>query len=133
VTVNSRAGKSTAPAPSRETMLARWEAQATAAELGALAGIPEAVTGRVDIEQAREQAQLADAEIRRVCQAAVAQLESERATWTRHHLMAAINRNLPDTLGGLPAETVRSLLADLTEGVLAPGAGYGIHRLDAPS
>src|SRR5690606_8662406 len=52
---------------------------------------------------------------------------------TRHHLMAAINRHLPDTLGGLPAETVRSLLVDLTEGVLAPGAGNGIHRLDAPS
>src|SRR5690606_26646673 len=107
VTVDSRAGKSAAPAPSRENMLARWEAQATAAELGALGGSPEAAAGRAE---AREAVALAEAEIRRVCEAAVAQLEAERATWTRHHLMVAINRHLPDTLGGLPAETVRSLL-----------------------
>ncbi|GAA3224944.1 MobF family relaxase [Nonomuraea helvata] len=124
-----RKNKEAAP---REVSLAGWEAQSRAAELGALADIPEAVQGRIDLSQARSVAELAEHEFRRVLQAAVAEVQATGATWTRYQLTAAINRHLPDTLGGLPARMVRDVLEDLTAEALAPGAGYGIHQVNAP-
>ncbi|MFC0557390.1 MobF family relaxase [Planotetraspora thailandica] len=124
-----RKGKEEAP---REISLAGWEAQARAAELGALADIPGEVAGRVDLAEARHVAELADQEIQRVLETAIAEVQEASATWNRYQLTAAINRALPDQLGGLPADTVRKVLVDLTNDALDPASDLGVHRLNAP-
>lgn len=130
VTLDSREAKSHGPAPSREAMLARWEAQATASEVGALSGIPEQVCGRVDAARTAEADALADARARDIQRAALAQLESERAAWNEFDLVAAIAQHIPDEFSTLPAESTRALVQQLAAEALAPGAGLGIHRLD---
>ncbi|MGI5162720.1 MobF family relaxase [Microbispora sp. CA-102843] len=130
VTLDSREAKSHGPAPSREALLARWEAQATASEVGALSGIPERVCGRVDAARAAEADALADARARDIQRAALAELESERAAWNEFDLVAAIARHIPDEFSTLPAESTRALVQQLAAEALAPGAGLGIHRLD---
>ena len=128
----SRKRKSENTVP-REVSLAGWEAQARAAELGALADLPASVSGRVDVAELPGVEALGEREIRRVLETAVADVESTGATWTRHQMTAAINRALPDCLGGLPAPMVRTLLAELTADALTPGAKLGVYELTVPA
>ena len=58
---------------------------------------------------------------RRVINQAIWEVQQARATWTRHDLIAALNRELPDCLGGLSADQTESLLGELADQALSPG------------
>ena len=98
VTLDSRQAKAHS-APSRETLLAQWEAQSRRAETEALSAIPEAALGRRDFS-ARTRPP-SGAEIERILAAAVADAQQRKATFSRYELTRMINRYLPDFLGGL--------------------------------
>lgn len=115
--------------PNRTEMLAAWERQMQDAELGALADIPSRVIGtRRRTERGLEG--LAEEEISEILNAAIADLQSRQATWSRSHLLAAIDAHLPGWLGGLNAGMVRRVLNDLTDQALT--GDYGIVDLEAP-
>ena len=98
VTLDSRRAKAHS-APSREALLARWEAQSRRAETEALSAIPEAVLGRR--ERRAEARPPAGTEVDRILAAAVADAQRSKATFSRYELTRMINRYLPDFLGGL--------------------------------
>jgi len=129
-TLNSRRAKPRRRhAPARGELLDQWAAQMTAAELGALDGIPAAVAGSLD-PAAPGIAGLAGEEIARMLSAAVAEVQAGHAVWSRGQLLAAIDAQLPGWLGGLDAAQVRRVLEELTSQALA--GGYGITSLEAP-
>ena len=130
VTLNSRHAKpKKSHAPTRAELLDGWAAQMSAAELGALEGIPARVAGTQDTGAAGIE-EMAGEEIGRVLSAAVADAQAARAVWGRSQLLAAIDAHLPGWLGGLDAATVRYVLDDLTDRALA--GGYGVVSLEAP-
>jgi conjugative relaxase-like TrwC/TraI family protein len=118
VTLDSRQPKEHS-APSRETLLARWEAQSRRAETQALSDIPDAALGRGDTDAGARPP--SGAEIERILLAAVADTQQRKATFTRYELTRMINRYLPDFLGGLPGERVTRLLEELASEALRPG------------
>jgi hypothetical protein len=133
VTLDSRRAKPRHEhAVPRGVTLAGWEAEMRAAELGALADIPGRVIGSLDPETAPGISALGEAELRRVTQAAVADVQAARAVWGRSQLLAAIDAQLPGWLGGLDAAGVRAVLDELTDSALSSGGGYGVVSLEAP-
>ena len=129
VTLDSRPAKSHS-APSRETLLAQWEAQSRRAETGALSAIPDAALGRRDPGAGVYEP--SGAEVERILAAAVADAQRDRATFSRYELTRMINRYLPDFLGGLPGGQVTALLDELTAEALRPGGPCGTVLLTAP-
>ena len=129
VTLDSRQAKAHS-ALTREALLAQWEAQSRRAETEALSAIPEAALGRRDFSaDARPPS---GAEVDRILAAAVADAQQRKATFTRYELTRAVNRYLPDFLGGLPGEQVTRLLEGLTDEALRPGGPCGTVLLTAP-
>jgi conjugative relaxase-like TrwC/TraI family protein len=128
VTLDSRRAKAHS-APSRETLLAQWEAQSRRAETEALSAIPDAVLGR---RRAGRAARPSGAQLRRIVAAAVADAQRCKATFSRYELTRMISRHLPDYLGGLDGEQVTSLLEELTSQALRPGGPGEAVLLTAP-
>jgi conjugative relaxase-like TrwC/TraI family protein len=129
VTLDSRRAKAHS-APSRETLLAQWEAQSCRAETEALSAIPDAVLGRHRAWRAAGRP--SGWELRRILAAAVADVQQHKATFSRYELTRMINRHLPDYLGGLPGEQVTGLLEELTSQALRPRGPGKTVLLTAP-
>ena len=129
VTLDSRQGKAHM-APSRESMLARWEAQSRRAEVQALSAIPDAVIGRREPGGATPPE--ADPELGLALAAAVADALRCKPVFTRYELLRMVNRHLPACLGGLSGSRVTELLEELTSRALAPGGPCGTVLLTAP-
>ena len=124
VTLDTRKPKPDHPA-ARVELLNKWENQARGVLRRGLAGVIER-TG-VDAERALVAEAFAP---ERVINQAIWQVQHARASWTRHDLIAAINRELPDCLGGLSADQTRALVAELADKALSPGGE--VVRLTAP-
>src|SRR6266568_3719790 len=122
VTLDSRRAKAHS-APSRETLLAQWEAQSKRAETEALSAIPDAALGRRSAGAPPRQPFGID--IERILAAAVADVQRSKATFSRYELIRMVNRHLPDFLGGLPGEQVTRLLEELADEALRPGGAAG--------
>ena len=129
VTLDSRRAKAHS-APTREALLAQWEAQSRRAETEALSAIPDAVLGRRGAGRAARPP--SGAQLRRILAAAVADAQRRKATFSRYELTRMINRYLPDYLGGLPGEQVTGLLEELTSQALRPGGPGETVLLTAP-
>ena len=129
VTLDSRQAKAHS-ALSREALLAQWDAQSRLAETEALSAIPEAALARRDFSA--DTRPPAGAEVDRILAAAVADAQQRKATFSRYELARAVNRYLPDFLGGLPGEQVTRLLESLTDEALRPGGACGTVLLTAP-
>jgi conjugative relaxase-like TrwC/TraI family protein len=129
VTLDSRPAKAHS-APSREALLAQWEAQSRRAETEALSAIPNAALGRRD--SGAEVGLPTGAAVERILAAAVADAQRCKATFSRYELTRMINRYLPDFLGGLSGEQVTGLLEELTSEALRPGGPCGTVLLTAP-
>ena len=128
VTLDSRRAKAHS-APSRDALLAQWEAQSRRAETEALSAIPDAALGRRAPEAEAGPPSGADVDL--VLAAAVADVQRGKATFSRYELTRMINRYLPDFLGGLTGAQVTSLLDELTDGGAAarwPGRGGAADR-----
>jgi hypothetical protein len=129
VTLDSRPAKAHS-APSREALLARWEAQSRRAETEALSAIPATAldqrntSAKVRLPSGRDMDQ--------ILTAAVADAQQSRATFSRYELTRMINRYLPDFLGGLSGERVTQLLEELTDEALRPGGLAETVLLTAP-
>ncbi|SNS81175.1 MobF family relaxase [Actinomadura mexicana] len=117
-------------APSPAEQLRQWEERTTAKEVQELSGVPADTLGKV--EPGTPAQELADADLGAVLQAAIADVQRDSATWTRYELTRAINRHLPDYLGGLHPERVEALLEDLTEAALDPAGPAAVRLLNAP-
>ena len=129
VTLDSRRAKAHS-APPREALLARWEAQSCRAETEALSAVPDAALDRRDDGVVRQPP--FGMEVDRILQAAVADAQQRKATFSRYELTRMINRYLPDSLGGLSGEQVTALLEELTDEALRPGGPAGTVLLTAP-
>jgi conjugative relaxase-like TrwC/TraI family protein len=129
VTLDSRQPKAHS-APSREALLARWEAQSRRAEAQALSAIPDAALGR--LEPGVDPAGTTDAQVDHVLVAAVADAVRAKPAFSRYELIRMINRHLPGWLGGLPGGQVTALLEELADRAAQPGGPCGILRLTAP-
>ncbi|HUY45233.1 MAG TPA: MobF family relaxase, partial [Streptosporangiaceae bacterium] len=129
VTLDSRRAKAHY-APSREALLAQWEAQSRRAETEALSAVPDVALGRRGDSPAPHLA--FGMETGRILAAAVADAQQRKATFSRYELTRMVNRYLPDYLGGLPGEQVTGLLEDLTDAALRPGGPAGTVLLTAP-
>src|ERR1017187_8968871 len=129
VTLDSRQAKAHT-APTREALLARWEAQSRRAETEALSAIPDAALGRLN--PGAEAHPPSGAAVKRVLAAAIADVQRIKATFSRYELTRMVNRYLPDFLGGLSGAQVTRLLEDLTNEALRPGGPGETVLLTAP-
>ena len=129
VTLDSRRAKAHS-APSRDALLAQWEAQSRRAETEALSAIPDAALGRRAPEAEAGPPSGADVDL--VLAAAVADVQRGKATFSRYELTRMINRYLPDFLGGLTGAQVTNLLDELTTEALRPGGPAGVVLLTGP-
>jgi conjugative relaxase-like TrwC/TraI family protein len=120
-----------AHAPSPAEQLRQWEERTTAAEVDQLSTIPGKTLGRIN-PAATPAPDLAAEDVDRVIAAAVADVQVAKATFTRYELTRAINRHLPDYLGGLHAERVEAVLEQMTDMALDPQAGGPVRLLNAP-
>ncbi|MGK4586066.1 MobF family relaxase [Kitasatospora sp. HPMI-4] len=114
-------------APTRESLLERWEAHAIAQTRESLKDVPAKV--RWESLQADE---VKPFDPSRVIDQAIASLQVEKSTWTRPDLIVALNKELPDCLGALGAEQVTGLLGELADAALQPGSGTGVVRTSVP-
>jgi hypothetical protein len=129
VTLDSRRAKAHS-APSRDALLAQWEAQSRRAETEALSAIPGAALGRRDPGAEARPPTGADVDL--ILLAAVAYVQRGKATFSRYELTRMINRYLPDFLGGLTGAQVTALVDELTDEALRPGGPAGTVLLTAP-
>jgi conjugative relaxase-like TrwC/TraI family protein len=129
VTLDSRRAKSHS-APSREELLAQWEAQSRRAEIESLSAIPDAALGA--ISSSSEAYAPSGAEVDRVLAAAIADAQRCKATFSRYELIRMVNRYLPDFLGGLSGAQVTQLLEGLADEALRPGGPGETVLLTAP-
>lgn len=112
-TLHTRAPKKK-NAVSREELLARWEGMATAQLRESLADVARRVF------DAGATATVEPFDPDRVIARAVRELTATRPTFRAAELVAELNRQLPDQLGGLTAHEVRTLLAELVTRALSP-------------
>jgi conjugative relaxase-like TrwC/TraI family protein len=115
-------------APSLTEELAAWEKQTTDQEIQRLSNVPAETLGR--IPQGAPAPELDTVGIRQVLDAALADVQMGKNVWSRHDLTRAINRYLPDYLGGLHEEYVEAVLAELTDLALDPSGSVRV--LNAP-
>ncbi len=118
VTLDSRQPKAHS-APSRQELLARWEAQSRANEVQALSDVPEAALHRGKDGGHPGAGLSADLEIEQVLAAAVADAVSSKSVFSRYELIRMINRHLPDHLGGLSGAQVTALLEEPADRALS--------------
>lgn len=116
-----------AQAPSRGEEVQAWERRTIRAGIDPLSAIPGRALGRRDgARREQDAAALAEVEIGRVLDAAIADAQKAKATFTRFELARHISRHLPPHLGGLSAQQVSGLLSELTEEALSPAQGRAL-------
>ena len=126
VTLKTRAPKP-GQTPPREQLLDGWE-RAIRERLGRSF---DNVLQAVGISPERElRAEPIDAE--KVIKQAIADVEATKAVWKRHDLVAGIVRHLPDELGGLSAQQVRTLVDELAERALTAAVDRDVITLTIP-
>lgn len=128
-TKDTKQGKKKGPnVPTLAEELREWEARTTREEIQKLSEVPNQTLGRV--QQGTPAPELELAEIRRVIDAALGDVQMSKNVWSRHDLMRAINRHIPEYLGGLPEAQVQDLLVELTDLALDPAGS--VRMLNAP-
>lgn len=114
-------------APTRESLLQRWEEHAIAETRESLKDLPEKVAW-----ESLQAGEAAPFDPSQVIDEAIAALQVEKSTWTRADLIVSLNKQLPDCLGALSAEQVTGLLGELADAALQPGSGTGVVRTTVP-
>lgn len=120
--------------PSADQELEAWERRTTRSEIDSLTAIPERSLFQVSTEEREAaSAELEQLDMDRVVQAALADAQKEKATFTRWEMTRHLARYLPSCLGGLDAAQVRRLLHQMTEEALSPSTGRPqVLRLNIP-
>jgi conjugative relaxase-like TrwC/TraI family protein len=126
VTLKTRARKPD-QSPSREELLTGWE-QSMRERLGrSFDDVLEAVA--LDPEREPQPERFTP---EHVIKQAVADIEATKAVWNRHDLVAGIIRHLPEQLGGLTGEQVRTLVDDLADHALTNAVDRDVITLTVP-
>ncbi|MGP3691157.1 MobF family relaxase [Streptomyces sp. IBSNAI002] len=115
----------------RETLLQRWEDSSKTRLRESLADVPERVADQSALHDLHRPATEFDPEV--IQRRAIAAVQEAKPTWTRPDLLVELNRQLPDTLGGLDRHQVRDLLNQLADDALSPTADNGVIRTAAPA
>ncbi|MFJ8957341.1 MobF family relaxase [Streptomyces sp. NPDC102381] len=118
-------------AVSRETLLERWEASSKDRFRESLAEVPDRIAHESAVHDLHRPAKEFNAEV--IQQRAIAAVQEQKPTWTRPDLLVELNRQLPDTLGGLDRQQVRDLLNQLADDALSPTADNGVLCTKAPA
>lgn len=129
VTLDQRQAKKH-DAPSREVLLQRWEDASKTRLRDSLAEVPDQValqSAQLDLDQPYEPFNPETIKDR-----AIRAVQLEKSTWTKPDLIVELNRQLPDTLGGLESHQVRDLLSTLADEALSPVEENGVVRTTAP-
>ncbi len=128
VVLDKRAGKK--EAVSRDDLLSRWESEVITDTRESLSAIPDSVAAAA-AEQGVSDLLFNPQEV--IAQA-VEQIQSERSTFHKGHIMAAVAKALPPSLGGLEAHQIENLLEDLSNQAIEHGVGEAkLVRLDPPA
>ncbi|NUU20302.1 MAG: relaxase domain-containing protein, partial [Streptomycetaceae bacterium] len=130
VTLEKRRAKSHDAVP-REVMLDRWEAMSKQHLRASLADVPTDVALESSMQPSAKSLAMYF-EPSEIQARAVAAVQERKASWTRPDLLVELNRQLPDTLGGLEPAQVRDLLNQLADDALTPGSGTGAVNLVPP-
>ncbi|MGR3939076.1 MobF family relaxase [Streptomyces sp. BRA346] len=131
--VNLAERKDKVAAVPREQLLAQWEADMVADTRESLSDIPAEVE-RASVELERRQPALESGlefDPQRVIRTAVENAQDSKSAWRRGDLIVEITKQLPDCLGGLERSQVRSLVNELADAALQPGAESAVVRLTA--
>lgn len=130
VSLKQRAAKKH-DAVTREQLLARWEESSKARLRESLTDVPERIADESALHDLHRPAKEFDPEV--IQRRAIAAVQEQKPTWTRPDLLVELNRQLPDTLGGLDRHQVRELLNQLAADALSPTADNGVVRTKAPA
>uniref|UniRef100_A0AAU1M5M5 Relaxase domain-containing protein n=2 Tax=Streptomyces sp. NBC_00148 TaxID=2903626 RepID=A0AAU1M5M5_9ACTN len=130
VSLRQRAAKKH-DAVTRETLLQRWEQSSKARFRESLADVPERISDESALHNLHRPAKEFDPEV--IQRRAIAAVQEAKPTWTRPDLLVELNRQLPDTLGGLGRQEVRDLLNELADEALSPAADNGVTLTKAPA
>ncbi|MFD5906535.1 MobF family relaxase [Streptomyces microflavus] len=117
-------------AVTRDQLLDRWEAFSQERFRGSLANVPDQVEHESLLHDLYSPYKEFDPE--RIQQRAIAAVQEQKATWRRPDLMVELNRQLPDTLGGMESHEVRDLLNRLADEALDPANNNGVVCATAP-
>ncbi|MEV8590895.1 MobF family relaxase [Streptomyces sp. NPDC051180] len=130
VSLRQRKGKKH-DAVSRETLLQRWEQSSKERLRESLTEVPDRIEHESALADLHRPYKEFDAEVIQL--RAIAAVQEQKPTWTRPDLIVELNRQLPDTLGGLDRRQVRDLLNRLADDALSPTAENGVVRTKAPA
>lgn len=117
-------------AVTRDQLLDRWEAFSQDRFRDSLANVPDQVEHESALHDLHRPYKEFDPE--RIQQRAIAAVQEQKATWRRPDLIVELNRQLPDTLGGMEAHEVRDLLNRLADEALDPATDNGVVCATAP-
>lgn len=131
VTLDSRNWKSKT-APTRAELLERWDATSVDRLRTSLADVAKDAEWASTWANASEDMRDRAFDPNEVIRDAVAEVQRNKTTFTRYDLMAELNRQLPDLLGGLEQRQVTGLLDQLADEALTPGNEAAVVLLAAP-
>ncbi|WP_431776327.1 MobF family relaxase [Streptomyces cucumeris] len=117
-------------AVTRDQLLDRWEAFSQERFRDSLANVPDQVEHESALHDLHRPYKEFDPQ--RIQQRAIAAVQEQKATWRRPDLIVELNRQLPDTLGGMEAHEVRALLNRLADEALDPATDNGVVCATAP-
>ncbi|WP_226966545.1 MobF family relaxase [Streptomyces phaeolivaceus] len=117
-------------AVTRDQLLDRWEAFSKERFRDSLANVPDQVEHESLLHDLHRPYKEFDPAV--IQQRAVAAVQEQKATWRRADLIVELNRQLPDTLGGMEAHEVRDLLNRLADEALDPATDNGVVCATAP-
>ncbi|MFJ2561260.1 MULTISPECIES: MobF family relaxase [unclassified Streptomyces] len=117
-------------AVTREQLLDRWEAFSKERFRDSLANVPDQVEHESLLHDLHRPYKEFDPAV--IQQRAVAAVQEQKSTWRRADLIVELNRQLPDTLGGMEAHEVRDLLNRLADEALDPATDNGVVCATAP-
>ncbi|MCX4462432.1 AAA family ATPase [Streptomyces sp. NBC_01728] len=117
-------------AVTRDQLLDRWEAFSQERFRDSLANVPDQVEHESLLHDLHRPYKEFDPE--RIQRRAIAAVQEQKATWRRPDLIVELNRQLPDTLGGMEAHEVRDLLNRLADEALDPATDNGVVCATAP-
>ncbi|WP_248283055.1 MobF family relaxase [Streptomyces sp. RLA2-12] len=117
-------------AVTRDQLLDRWEAFSKERFRDSLANVPDQVEHESLLHDLHRPYKEFDPA--RIQQRAIAAVQEQKSTWRRPDLIVELNRQLPDTLGGMEAHEVRDLLNRLADEALDPATDNGVVCATAP-
>ncbi|MEU5547174.1 MobF family relaxase [Streptomyces sioyaensis] len=117
-------------AGTREQLLDRWESFSKERFRDSLANVPDEVAYQSQLHDLHRPYTEFDPEV--IQQRAVAAVQEQKPTWRRADLLVELNRQLPDTLGGMEAHEVTALLNKLADEALDPANDNGVVGTTAP-